>query len=67
MGERVQLPPLRSADQRDSSPSSMRATWPTVEMPTSCSFRDGDRPNAPQALDLEWMEERELLVGRHEE
>ena len=45
--------------------SARRATWPTVVIPRPCSLPAVDRPDAPQPLDRQRVQERELAVGRH--
>ena len=48
-----------------SAASASRATSPTVVIPRSCSLPRGHRPDAPEPLDRQRVEEGELAVGRH--
>ena len=50
-----------------SAASVSAATWPTVVMPRLRSLSAVTRPDAPEPLDRQRMEEGELAVGRHHE
>ena len=64
---RVQ-PPSRGASQdRDERASGRIATWPTVMMPSAPSRARRGRPDAPQPLDRQGMQERRLLARGDDE
>ena len=50
-----------------SAASGMPATWPTVVIPRRRSFSAVDRPDAPEPLDRQRVEELELAVGGDDE
>ena len=66
-GERVQLTTLRAADERDQQSFVHARDLADGRDADVAQLPRRDRPDAPQPLDLEWMQERELLVGRHEQ
>ena len=65
VGEGVQVRGRRPAEQRrPAPPRRAAATWPTVAMPAVAQLAGGHRADAPEPLDRQRVQERELPVGR---
>ena len=57
----------RGRASRQRRPRRAPATSPTVRDPARVQLRGGDRPDAPQPLDRQRVQERELAVRRHDQ
>ena len=65
--ERVQVAPGRAAEHRHEHGLRQQRDLADLRDPARAQLRGRDRPDAPEPLDRKRVEERELLVGRHDE
>ena len=68
VGERVQVAARRRGRaSRRARPRGAARPAPTVAIPRACELRGRHRPDAPEPLDRQRVEEVELAVRRHDE
>ena len=66
VGERVQVPAGRPPEHGDQVALAERRDLPDRRQPAGVQLAGGDRPDAPQPLDRQRVQELQLLPGRHD-
>jgi hypothetical protein len=63
VGERVEMPARRAAEHGDQVALGERRHLPDHRQPAGVQLAGRDRPDAPQPLDRQWVQELQLLPG----